>query len=163
MFNLKHLRISIILLWAVILGIACINKYYDTTLPPVFEQANHLLAVMPRPHFFDVMIFITMLTLIYSSAALWFGHISGKYGFLIFTILALCASNYGFVVTSGLDRFANDLGDIINGAIVMLLFCSPLREYINLKKELSILSLTIAFFIFLLVYSIVLSLTNTHI
>lgn len=156
MADLKTLRWLIIFSYFFTLLFTMTSVYFDPTLgEPMIAESNHLISsAMINSVAFNVVFMLTLLTLAYSSAALWFGYISGKWTFILFIILDLSIPYFTKVMAlSWLGNILLSLYMLVLGMIFAILFLSPLKEELRRPKPFrfwAVFGMFILFFIIIL-------------
>lgn len=153
--TLKHLRILIVISWLIYLCAIFVYKFYDPSLySPIIHIAKIQLEKIIHQNLLLYFILVAdAMLIIYASAALWFGHITGKWAYTLYIAFALIA-NYFLPVQafSSLDIFLEDLNFLILGIILLALYTSPLKEILAVPKLFPFWKIAIMFFIFFMLF-----------
>lgn len=128
---LKRLRILLVLDLFIPLIIILLVMYYDPTVSPLVQQVaaaqaefmNYGLAL------FELGILVAeFIALIYAFVALWVGHRSGKWAFLLYVTLG-CFDTYllNLVVLSGLTMVISNIGLLLAGITLAMVFSAQFK------------------------------------
>lgn len=126
MLSLKNLRILLILNLVAVITVNVLDICYISEFTPILkridkinEASMSILSIV----LFVITACLAFSTLIISSIALWFEHCSGKWIFLICTVLMMTLVFYFKIHASpGIERFFDDLSMILTGMILVTAF-----------------------------------------
>ncbi len=129
MLSLKHLRIFLILNILALIIDTILVVYYDPTISPLLSQAAQIQKDVVISNGLGAAFFFLMYTLLeifaltYSTIALWIGHQSGKWMFIIYLILG-CTDYYfaKIIAISWLSACVVNLSMIFSGVILAIAF-----------------------------------------
>ena len=137
MVSLKTIRILLILNFLALIVSVILGLYYDPSISPLIDQADEIsVSAMSN---ISALLYMTLLiaaivTLIYSSIAIWIEHRSGKWVFFCSIVLGEIGTYcMKIVATSGLTMCAADLYMLLSGMILAIVFFN--RKFRDLRLE----------------------------
>jgi hypothetical protein len=153
--NLNQLRMLIVLSWLIYIAEVLTVQFYDPALhSPALQLSKTVLekAVIQDYAFYSFLA-IEATLIIYASAALWFGYLSGKWAYLLYIFFALTDAYFVSVQAfSSFDIIWDNTSFFIIGIIALALFSSPLKEKLSEKKPFYFWKVFITFFIFFILF-----------
>lgn len=140
MTSLNQIRTLIAIFFLVFISEELLLIFYDPTLgSPLLEQSKKIVNdLLQHNLIYNVLGLLAIISLSYSSAALWFGYNSGRWMYILFLILeGIIQCLTPVIAYSGVTSVVDCLYFLILGMILSLIFMSSLKNIFLEKNRLT--------------------------